>query len=947
MLKFLIIAITLTAFFFPAGASENEEKEAIAWVESIGGIPPGEGIGAAKWIWYPEIAHAMGKSVRFFRYEFDLAEKPEQAELLLCFDDAGTLFVNGAEVNAKIEYSQPPKPIMISKYDLTARLSAGRNVIAFRVENFAAEGGVIATLDLTARNGQKRRITTGSGWKSSQEEEPGFAAVGFDDSAWQPVWIIGDAMIHPWSNLTNAPTAFLTARERLRHEILERSMQNIGTSLNLAAEPDSVAQIAWNGKQTGIEINGKIIPPLFHLVWHQDRYSGVFLPRNGEAVSLAGKAGIDLVQYALELSSYMPEPGKWNSDYVKNCTRSLNRLLAANHNARLVFSIDFRAPEWWLNAHPGECVGYVTGPAKFQEDAINRVQVASMASDLWRQEALIALEKLLEEFKKELWWKRVVGFRIGYGVYAEWHYYGMSRHMPDISDPMTRRFRQYLGEKYKNDAALRQAWQDQAVTLETAAVPGKTERENQGRFMRTPADGNDRRTMDYYDCQQKVTAGLLLDWAGGIKRLAPGKLVGAWYGYIFEMSYPADGQTVEYDLVLSSPNIDFLSSPYCYSPLARKPGGDGQMRIISAPFNRYGKLAFFEEDSRTHLAGAPHVLDAATPEESVAILKRNLGICLINRIGLQFNNGGDYWNIRGWFTEKGQLETIRRAGEIWQELWQDKRPVTHGEVAVIYDPRETIRHNHTAHPIYMLDALSDCTLHAMRQTGYSIETFTMEDYLQLDHPFKLAVMLNTFSPSAEERVRLKQKLQRDGTTAVWIYAPGFMTENDFSDAAMTELTGIKLTGRLKKLPLAIVLDDESLMQYSTAVPLVENPRIQIADPAADIWGRYADDSSPALAIKEMPDRRQSIFSGAPITEKSVWSRIYRQAGIHRYSVPGAIVYSNGTQLLIHVGKAGTYPVIFPQKGKIVELFSGQVLTENADSVTLQSTGADTWLLDLY
>ncbi|MFQ8804301.1 MAG: hypothetical protein ACLR8Y_03190 [Alistipes indistinctus] len=75
-------------------------------------------------------------------------------------------------------------------------------------------------------------------------------------------------------------------------------------------------------------------------------------------------------------------------------------------------------------------------------------------------------------------------FLIGGACGSEWTYFGYKQE-PDTGDAMTRRFRQWLADKYVTDVALQQAWNDPRVTIATAVVPDMEERRyNLGAFSR-------------------------------------------------------------------------------------------------------------------------------------------------------------------------------------------------------------------------------------------------------------------------------------------------------------------------------------------------------------------------------------------------------------------------------------------------------------------------------
>jgi len=909
-------------------------------------IPPADGIGRVKWIWFPEIAVAKGQVERFFRGNFKLAADIEQADLTLMADDEFTAWINGEKIT---EWENVPlEGMTVCKADLAKLLAQGENVLAVAVTNLAGNAGLIARLNYKLSDGREGEFFTDANWRCHDAKTDGFEHKDFDDSHWSSVWITGDAAIDPWGKLS--ADVFLSEQEKARHEEIDNCIARISDILKLREAEEAKVKLVHHGQITGIDVNGKIFPPYLYQVWHTYANTGTMYPRVLNTIAQMGNSGLNLIQYGLLSDIYMKSETERDEEYLGKVIKALESILAANPNAYFILNLCFRPPKWWKDANPDEMVVYATGPASDDDSPLSRQRTASLASEKWRDQAMVEFDKIVKTLSGSPVWKRVAGFRLSYGVYMEWHYFGMIADMPDLGPAMTREFRKYLQAKYGSEEALKKAYQDDSATFDTMTVPGIVERQSQGRFLRDPSRGPERKTMDYYDCQQKVTADLLLYWAKYVKQQFPEKLIGAWYGYFFEMAYPPDGQTVEFDKVLSSPYIDFLSSPYGYTAASRHPGGGGQPRIISSPFHRYGKLAFFEDDTRTHTAGAPHDLDTTTPVESESVLKRNFGVTLIENIGLQFNDGACYYNIPGWFDDPLQLQTVAEAVKVWRDFFRNPPQDDGCDIGVICSTDEMVRSGHSANISVMIDALTDQAVHAMRKAGRPVEIVRLQEYLASDRHYALTVFLNAFTLTDQERASLQARLAQDKNAVAWMYAPGLATEHGFSDEAMSELTGIRLHSRTQEsLPLAIKLDNGEIVKYSDESPLRESPRVEVNDLNAEIWGYYAEYSTPALAFKNH-EGRAVFFSGAPLNGEggtSVWARIIDKAGLHRYADNNVILHKNGDILLVHTGKAGKYEIRLPRRARqITELFSGKILAQDCDSLLLEAKDTASWLLKL-
>ena len=166
-------------------------------------------------------------------------------------------------------------------------------------------------------------------------------------------------------------------------------------------------------------------------------------------------------------------------------------------------------PNWWMAAHPTEWVHYAKTAKLDNPDEARNVKRASLASDAWLSDTCAFWRALIRHVERQPWGKRVIGWHPGYGIYSEWHYFGSwTDQMPDTGSAMTRRFRAWLREKYRTEPALRQAWARDDATFAATEVPGVEPRENGGLLsFRDPR--LERWVMDYYECQQQVTAGCL------------------------------------------------------------------------------------------------------------------------------------------------------------------------------------------------------------------------------------------------------------------------------------------------------------------------------------------------------------------------------------------------------------------------------------------------------
>lgn len=181
-------------------------------------------------------------------------------------------------------------------------------------------------------------------------------------------------------------------------------------------------------------------------------------------------------------------------DFSQLDQRAMTFLNAAP-DARLIIRLVMSAPVWWCRQHPEETVKIRKEDGTITEffAYTNRNQpnpAPSWASELWRRDTLAALEKLIRHVETSPYADRVAGYHLGSGPTDEWLLWTDRKQggRSDFSTPNIRKFRAWLREKYGSDEALRRAWNNAAVTLDTAEIPDTRSRET-SRFRQTGGAG--------------------------------------------------------------------------------------------------------------------------------------------------------------------------------------------------------------------------------------------------------------------------------------------------------------------------------------------------------------------------------------------------------------------------------------------------------------------------
>lgn len=914
--------ILLLSFFLTAAAVFSAEKV----FES-----------KARWIWFPA-QNSLAKNC-YYRWNFNVKE-PVKSAVLTCYqDDSGRLFIN-EQLQKDFSFTQIRKPFMARRYNITKSLKSGRNLFAWHVINDKHSGGLMMTGEIIYESGRKEYIFTDKTWKAVSSAPQGWEKLSFDDSRWTQAWDIGGVMTYPWSAVGAVSSNCLTPEEMIAYQAYNTRLSEVDPAI--IQEPQHQLKLVWkNGIPAFVDTVGKQEIPPFLLLGVAGDY-----PNKTDMLKKFSLFGPRIVEFAME--SKVMDLGDGKYDFSK-LDPGAAHILRTFPDALISFNARFSSLDSWLEKNPDEIIGYATGPAdnKLTKvwkslDVGGRGRFPSMASELFALELERFAKMLCDHIKKSPWRNRLVMMRVSYGCYSEWHYYGMGGQMPDTGKAMTKVFRKWVKQKYGTVGVLRAAWADNNVTFENVTVPGEKERYGQMLFLRN-GTGTSRKVMDYYECHQRVISNLLLRFAAAVKKEMPHLLVGSYYGYVFSMSqFPSEGHTLDFERVLSSPYIDFLSAPSDYNKPSRQMGGVGMPRTIPASFQRHKKLSLNELDLRTHRTKKFLGNDGRNGREDGEVWKRDITISLLNGIGAHIFDMADPRDP-AWNNDPDILAAIKSAVDNWQEIRDNKKPSTN-RIAVVFNPDEMIWHGY---PVISMQSfartLNDYSMHAVYRSGYTFDLLSMRDLELSKKDYDCLVFINATTLTAGQQKMIKERTRKKGVTAIYTYAPGLVTNKGFSKENMYDLTGIKLDYALEKTPMTFTtLDNKSVGNGK----LKEAPRVFSIDKDAEVLGYYPDKKAAAVR-KTLPGGATVVFCGVPILQDWMWARLFKDAKLHCVSPDGVAVRWENPFLMVHVRDNGAYRINLPEKAKQVkEMFSKSVIAENTDTVTLHSAGCKTWLLKL-
>lgn len=684
------------------------------------------------------------------------------------------------------------------------------------------------------------------------------------------------------------------------------------------------------------------------------------------------KAGISIFNIYLRFDWTGPE--KYD---FKRVDEKLDTYLKIDPAALFLPRVLLTPGSWWCKEYPDEITMRDDGsPAGMFGQPCH----PSFASAKYRELSRKAMIAFLDHVESR-YGASIVGYQVGNGFGGEWltfnSFWEVRPGQPpptkfgveDNSPPARALFRQWLARRYGGVAALRRPWGDARVTFETAEPPSEVERysTDHGIFF-DPAVS--RRVPDYFSFFNEMVADVLLENAAWVKEFTRRrKIVGAFYGYLWcnfpNLSVVHSGH-LAFARVLRSPDVDFIASCYTYDN--KQIGGPNNSQSLPEAAALHGKLYFNEVDTETHLhqrqwRWGDSLRNPTNFEETRGLLVRDYAYALTKGFGMWWTDlhGGTYHDDR-------IIELLRRLKQVDERCpGADRRPSA--EIAVILD-EASFTYFGDGEPLF------NALLTAQKQWEFAFIGAPWEPYLltDIDNPklrdFKLYIFLNTFRVTPEQRAAVHARLKRNGATALWVYAPGYIGEK-LSVENMRALTGISLAesdtaGELrveiaarehpytKPLPQGLAYGTDVHVEdikrwYDHQIYLKDprdpslrrdlpgfriRPRFWCDDPQAQVLGRLAGIDRPGLVVKKQ-DGWTSVYSSAPILPAALLRNIARAAGCHVYSDAGDVVSANRGFLGIYAPAGGARTVRLPRRSRVLDLLEDRVIAEGTDSFTLE------------
>lgn len=681
------------------------------------------------------------------------------------------------------------------------------------------------------------------------------------------------------------------------------------------------ARVVSVGGVLKIEINGKVFDPLAYRSYRPT--PELIRGFAGTGLQLANVTHTGMlctldVPYSLFGEVWTgPEQFDWK---VFDAQMEMFEASAPGAFYNIALQLDTR--DWYLARHP-EC----------SNSYWNLVETAG--HEPWRADTAASLQAFLRQIEAR-YGDRVFAYSLLCGSSTEWYTNSQGRGRPEA----------LIRQHPIKTAAFRKFTGDPTATTTPLDVLHRT---SHGIFRDPVADAE---ALRYWRFHHEIIGDAILYFAGKAQEvLQHRKLLGLFYGYLTQLNSERLLQEghLGYERVWRSPDIDMIYAPAKYGAPRSFEGASGYLLTVDS-LDLHRKLVFHEVDHTTHVArdtvengrkipgGNTKLPDAFASRQ---VLRREFALTRAKRTALWWFDflGGNF----------ASAEMMSMVGELVraQNRLRDVPMRSVAEIAVFGDVPSMYHINARSS---IADDLLVRPPDELARIGAPYDIYNFSD---LDHPrmpwerYKLCIFLNPFLIPEAKRAFLRSKVQRNGRTLLWIYAPNYIQRDGFSVNAISDITGIRVARRSEEGSAVTVRPEGLFARIGAAVRygftpglkpgaprdqtfdmrskslLETTPLFEVRDEAARTYGVYDSNGAPALALKNHMSHT-SIYSAVGNLPASLYREIARAAGVHIYYEGRDPVYINSRLLGIHMQSDSAPTITFPIRKpiRLEELFDG-------------------------
>jgi len=611
-------------------------------------------------------------------------------------------------------------------------------------------------------------------------------------------------------------------------------------------------------------------------------------------------------------------------------------------NAKFFVQISCYPPEEWIQKYPGELAVTEAGKPSAMHLKINETPI-SFSSKIALRDIKNAVTACIEYLEKSPYADRIAGYRIIGGHTAEWIGWGHAEKLIfDYSEPARKAFVKYAA-KHAPDAGI-------------TAIPSEKER-----LSRASDNGNllndkeNLATILYNRFYSDSIVDMVIELCRTAKAACGGrKVVGTYYGYSIHTPAGMYFQgTGHFNLVrlLESKAVDFVMSPPSYT--VRAIGGTMADMKPFKTIADHGVLSMIEDDTRTHAIPPlkrTNYDQTLNPEQSVAVMRRNLGMALCRQQPLLLYPFYGIYHSEFSFPEMIQLMNDLQAVDAF---CQNRNVARKADVALVFSEQSLNMYAYEKRYVRTGGAFQDYNWTgasglfpqgALKLTGSLIlgQTDTLarsgavcdyilsEDLANHTGDYKLYIFAGVLNYD-EKFLQAVKKLRQKNVTLLWLHAPGFSKDFTADLSYMKELTGFDLA-YLPSAPAEIRLNNGTLtgIAEDTLTPafFIRN------ESNAKVLGKYRDTDYTGMAeIREGNSR--SIFCGSYRFSTAFMRELANSSGAHIYTASGDPIEANENLFMLHARFPGKKLVKLKKNTVVLDIFERKIISRGKNFFTLE------------
>lgn len=618
-----------------------------------------------------------------------------------------------------------------------------------------------------------------------------------------------------------------------------------------------------------------------------------------------------------------------------------------NPQGNFIVLLDVSPYDQWAEEFPREAAVDTKGKGAVSRHG--RKGLPSYWSPVYRQQVLHFIKTAVEHMKKQSYFKIVGGIFLTGNEDGQF-YYQVARDgvVEDGNSPGgLPEFRRWLKERYQTEKNLRKAWNNPSVTFENATPP-TTEKRYPGNFFNPATQAAQIDLTRFLNESMGEFANSMCDTA---KKTADKSVISImWWGRGGSMMvYPHYAQTSK---IFPSNALDLMGA---------QPGYQGERHAGSPCFYSWipdsarinGKVTMIEADFRTWISPIRSLYSDTRVARFWNL--EELSGALFRDLGRQLSTGGGLWfydMTAGWFKDPTIMKEVKTMVRIAEKLTAKTDVFTPSEMVFIADEENYYT---TTEQLGVWNGANFHTIRknqrAMLRSGLKFDFYYFNDLIKhkMDN-YKVYVFLNAFYLTAEKKDFIDKFLKKNGKTIVWLYAPGYLTENGFSADAMSELTGIRLSEDGNGLKNAFYIDSPLGDQVSGKRVGMDNKmggiRFKVEDPKAVPLMRYTNNNI-AGALREFKDWK-SVYLGVPVAfTPEFLQNLAKYAGVQTYNTPGDMFIHRRDDLICLHGVVGNENIIrLPYSATLIDLVTGEKIIATSGGFKVKLKPGETKLLEI-